>query len=131
MNSRYGIFLATIVWGTTWASDVTNRFTAIDIQPPFDKYLVAQHMLMEYTGATVIKLKDGRKVLLSVASTTVNDNSAKDHLRRLKVCRSKALANVLAETKGIQVASASKIEDRTQVTIENGKEAGKSIEDVL
>jgi hypothetical protein len=131
MKRYHGILLALLACGTAVTADVTNRFTAVDIQPPFDEYLTAKPLLMEYAGATVIKLKDGRMVIFSVASTTVNDNSAKDRLRMQKVCRSKALANLLAETKGIQVAYASKVEDRTQVTIENGKEIGKSIEDVL
>ena len=117
--------------GTALASQLTNRFATVDISPPFDEYLAAKPLLMEYAGATVIKLKDGRMVILSVASTTVNNNSAKDRLRMQKVCKSKALANLVAEAKGIQVAYASKVEDRTQVTVENGKETGKSIEDVL
>jgi hypothetical protein len=113
------------------ASDLTNRYADVDIRPPFDGYLAARPLLMEYSGATVIKLEDGRKVILSVGSTTVNDNSPKDRLRMQKVCRSKALASVAAETKGVQVVYTSKIEDRTQVTIESGRESGKSIEEVL
>ena len=130
MKRWYGI-LVLLLCGTAALADLTNRFAAVDIRPPFDEYLVAKPLLMEYAGATVIKLEDGRKVVLSVASTTVNDDSAKDRLRMQKVCRSKALANVVAEAKGIQVAYASKVEDRTQVTIANGKETGKSIEEVL
>lgn len=120
-----------LVCASAPADDVTNRFTAVNIRAPFDAYLAAKPLLMEYAGATVIKLDDGRKVILSVASTTVNDDSPKDRLRMQKVCRSKALANVVAETRGIQVAYASKVEDRTQIVIENGKETAKSIEEVL
>lgn len=131
MKIWHGIAAVLFLTCASAPADDTNRFTAVDIRAPFDAYLAAKPLLMEYAGATVIKLDDGRKVILSVASTTVNDDSPKDRLRMQKVCRSKALANVVAETRGIQVAYASKVEDRTQIVIEDGKETAKSIEEVL
>jgi hypothetical protein len=131
MTSRLGVILMLLMCASAVADDLTNRYAAVDVRAPFDEYLAAKPLLVEYAGATVIKLADGRRVILSVASTTVNDDSAKDRLRMRKVCRSKALANVVAEAKGIQVVSESKVEDRTQVIIEDGKETARSIEDVL
>jgi len=109
----------------------SNMFSMIRIEAPFDTYLQANPLLMEFAGAKFIKLEDGRKMIISVASTGVKDSSAQDRLRQQKICRQKALANILAETKAIQVATSTKVNDLIVVTIEDGKENGKSVEEIL
>lgn len=116
---------------TVAADPVATRFTDIDIEAPFKGYLLANPLLMEVTGAKVIRLPGGRQVILGVASTVLKDQSARERLRAEKVCRVKALASVLAEKKGVQVAHVEQVREKTVITLEDGKEKGKSVEEVL
>jgi hypothetical protein len=108
-----------------------DKFSAIEIEKPFDTYLRANPLLMEVSGAKVIRLKNGNRVVLAVASTVLKNDSAAERLRAEKVCRVKALASVVAEKQGVQVAHLEQVKDRTVIVIENGKETAKSVEEVL
>jgi hypothetical protein len=107
------------------------RFSEIDIELPFKEYLAANPLLMEVTGAKIIRLPNGNQVILAVASTSLKDGSAGERLRAEKVCRVKALASILVEKKGFQIAHVEKVSEKTVITIENGKEKGKTFEGVL
>src|SRR5262249_5493358 len=43
------------------------RYAGAEIEAPFDKYLLANPLLMDVTGAKVIRLQDGHRVVLAVA----------------------------------------------------------------
>jgi hypothetical protein len=108
-----------------------DKFSAIEIEKPFAVYLRADPLLMEVSGAKVIRLKNGNHVVLAVASTVLKNDSASERLRAEKVCRVKALASVVAEKQGVQVAHLEQIKDTTVIVIENGKETAKCVEEVL
>ena len=107
------------------------RFAEVELEPPFSAYLKANPLLMEVAGAKVILLRDGRRVVLGVASTAINDGSARDRLRAEKVCRAKALAAVVAEKQGVQVAREERLEERTVLVIRDGKESARTVSDLL
>lgn len=109
----------------------TEKFRDTKIEAPFEQYLLAQPLLMEVTGAKIIKKKDGGTVVLAVASTVLKDNSPQERLRAERVCKVKALASVVAEKQGIQVAHTEKLEERTVVVIEDGQEKATSVSDLL
>lgn len=111
--------------------NVQSSFSNVKISKPFKKYLISNRLLMEVTGAKVIQLANGDRVVLAVASTAVKSNSAKDRLRREKVCRVKALASVVAEKKGVQIAHTEVLKEKTVVVIEDGKEKAKSVSKYL
>jgi hypothetical protein len=85
----------------------------VDIQadPPFDKYLRANPILLEVSGFKVIRLKNGKKVILSVANTEIKDDSARERIRAEKVCLIKATVNNLKEMRGIHVTSEATLAD--------------------
>lgn len=86
---------------------------------------------MEATGAKVIRVKGGGTVLLSVASTVLNDDSPKERFRAEKVCRVKAFAALVAEKQGIQVCHEETLKEKTTVVIDENGERGTSVSDLL
>lgn len=110
---------------------LAKRFSDMEIEDAFRPYLTSNLLLMEVTGAKVIRLADGKKVILSVASTAIKDESAKDRLRAEKVCRVKALANIVAERQGVQVAHMEKLEEKSQIVIDGKGETGTSVSELL
>jgi len=109
----------------------TKKFSDIEIEKPFDTYLLANPLLMEVTGAKLIQLPNGNQVVIAVASTVLKDKSAQDRLRAEKVCRIKALATVVAEKQGIQVAHVEQLKEQTVIVLEKGKETAKSVSELL
>ena len=110
---------------------VAQRFSDVEIEEAFRPYLTSNLLIMELTGAKVIRLSDGRKVLISVASTPMKDGSAKDRLRAERVCRSKAFANIVAEKKGVQVSHMEKLEEKSRIVIDGKGETGTSVSELL
>lgn len=108
-----------------------TKFAEVEIEKPFDAYLLADPLLMEVTGAKVIRLANGNQVVLAVASTALKDRSADERLRAEKVCRVKALASVVAEKRGVQVAHVEELKERTVLVLDDGKETGKSVSELL
>ena len=108
-----------------------EKFSAIEIEKPYDTYLQANPLLMEVTGAKIIRLKNGNQVVLGVASAVMKDKSSKERLRAEKVCRVKALASVVAEKQGVQVAHVEQLTEKTVIVLDGDKEAGKSISELL
>jgi 5,10-methylene-tetrahydrofolate dehydrogenase/methenyl tetrahydrofolate cyclohydrolase len=122
------LFLALLTPG---AGPETKRFSEVEIERPFDGYLLASPLLMEVTGAKIIRLPNGNQVVLAVASTVLKDKSAEDRLRAERVCRVKALASLVAEKSGVQVAHVEQLKEKTVVILDNGKETGKSVSELL
>jgi hypothetical protein len=108
-----------------------DTFSAIRIEKPFDRYLLANPLLMESTGAKVIKLPKKRSLVLAVASTVLKDNSAQERLRAEKVCRVKAFAALVQEKKGVQVFHTEESTDRTVIVNTDGKERGRNVSEFL
>lgn len=114
------------------SKDAEQRFSGVEIDEEFRPYLTANVLIMEVTGAKIIREKQsGRNVILAVASTPINDGSAKDRIRAEKVCRAKALASVIAERDGVQVARYERLKDKVTVTIEDGEERAHSVSELL
>jgi urease gamma subunit len=108
-----------------------ERFTDVEVEKSFRPFLLTNPLLMEVAGAKVIRLDKGRRVVLAVASTALKDKSGKDRLRAEKVCRVKALASVVAEKGGVQVCHVERVKEMTVIVIEDGKEKGKSVSELL
>jgi hypothetical protein len=112
-------------------ADGAAPFRAVEIDSRFEGYLRANPLLMEVPGAKVIRLDNGNQVVLAVASTVLQDDSADERLRAEKVCKIKALASVVAEKQGVQLAHVEQVKEKTVVVIENGKESGQTVTEVL
>jgi len=108
-----------------------SKFADVEIQRPFDAYLLASPLLMETAGAKILRLPNGNQVVLAVASTVLKDLSAQERLRAERVCRIKALTNLVAEKKGVQIASVEQVREKTVVVLEGEKESGKSVSELL
>jgi hypothetical protein len=108
-----------------------DRFSDVRIDKPFDDYLLANLLLMESTGAKVIKLPKGKSLVLAVASTVLKDSSARDRLRAEKVCRVKAFAYLVQEQKGIQVFHTEESTEKTVIVNVDGKEHGTNVSEML
>jgi len=107
------------------------KFTAVEIAEPFAAILGADPLLMEVTGAKVVHLADGGRCVIAVASTVVKDASAADRLRAERVCRDKAIAGFLAETRGVQVVHVEKLREEVTVRVEKGREKVTTVAEVL
>ena len=113
------------------ARDRLAKFRNIEIEADFESYLTSNRLLMEVTGAKVIRRKDGTSVVIAVGSTVLNDDSAKERLRAEKVCRVKALASVVAEKQGIQVAHTEELKEETVTILDETKERASSVMELL
>lgn len=100
-------------------------------EPPFDKYLKANPLLLELSGVKVIGLKDGGKVVIAVASTEIMDNSASERIRAEKVCRIKCDVALLKEKEGVYVAHAESLNDEAITISTQGGATQKSLAEVL
>lgn len=109
----------------------TPQFRDVVIEKQFLPYLLSNPLLMEVTGAKVIRQKNGQTVLLSVASTVLKGDSAKDRLRAEQVCRTKALVGIVAEKNGVQVFQVETLNEKTEVVIDEKGETGKSVSELL
>lgn len=120
-----------LVSSNLWAQSPSVGFTDDRIEPPFKQYLRANPLLMEIGGAKIIRLREGRRMIVSVASTALKDDSASERLRAERVCRTKALASVVAERAGVQVAHSEESRDKTIVVIIDGREKARSVSELL
>jgi hypothetical protein len=108
-----------------------QNFADVEIDEQFQPLLTGNRLLMEVTGAKVIRCGDGKTAVIGVASTFLKDASAQERLRAERVCRIKALANVVAEKEGVQVAHLEKLEERTRIVIDNKEETADSVSELL
>jgi hypothetical protein len=111
--------------------DLDTHFSSVQIDAAFVPYLTSNPLLMEVTGAKVIHLADGKAVVLAVASTPLNDGSAADRLRAEKACRMKAIASVVAEKQGVQVAHLERLQEKTRLVLDDKSESGTSVSELL
>ena len=128
------LVLAFVLVGLPHTSDdgaIDKKFQDVVIDPAFKKVLRSNLLLMETTGAKVIRLPNNRKAVVGVASTTIKKDSPADRLRAEKVCRIKALASIVAEKKGIQVVQIEELKDETRTIIDNNSEQATSVETFL
>ncbi|MEI8371833.1 MAG: hypothetical protein WCJ35_03255 [Planctomycetota bacterium] len=115
--------LVLLVFAVLGAEDrIATKFSDVDLDPPFDKYLRASVALMGASGPKILKLADGKKVVIVVESVVLEDKSPKSILDGEKVCRLKALRDLVAGTQGVQIFSLQKSEDQTvNVRTEQGE----------
>ncbi len=124
-------FILVVVSLCACAPAIADDYTRFQAEPPFDSCLLASPLLMEIGGARGFRMDDGRIVVLSVASTTVEDDSAADRLRMIKICRAKAAANILKEQQGIEVHTVTHQEDKTVMVIKDGIEYASNVTELL
>jgi hypothetical protein len=106
-------------------------FRAVEIDPRFEGYLRGDPLLMGVPGAKVIRLDNGNQVMLAVASTVLKDDSAEERVRAEKVCKVRALANVVTDRQGVLVAHTEQVKKKTAVLTEHAKGSGQSVTEVL
>jgi hypothetical protein len=123
------LFVPVLILGAD--SVASDKFSDVQIEKPFDRYLRANPLLMEATGAKIITLRNGGHVVLSVASTVLKNKTAADRLRAEKVCRTKAFAYVAQERKGVHVFHSEDSTDKTVVVTKDGEEHGTNVSEFL
>lgn len=123
--------------GSAFAADTAAAsgdlpVSSMSAAAPFDAYLKADPILLQYGGARVIVLPESNQVVIvSVARTAVKDNSGADRIRMEKVCHQKALAGLLAEKQGLKVRYALETRDTTTSVFAEGREQTASLESML
>lgn len=118
--------------GRSFAMSSALAVKSMTAVTPFDMYLKADPILLQYGGARVIVLPESNKVMIvSVAFTAVKDNSGADRLRMEKVCHQKALAGLLTEKQGLKVKYALETRDSTTSVFDDGREQTASLETML
>jgi len=108
-----------------------ESFSSVKIEEQFSPFFRANQLLMELAGARIIKFDDGSKLLMAVGCTDVRDNSPKEQLRRITVCRAKAQGAFAAEQSGVKVSTCAKFTEKTLVSVANGEEKGVSLSESM
>lgn len=117
--------------GKTENDESADKFSDLEIDPLFGKYLRADPLLMEVTGTKIILLAMGNRIVIAVASTVLKDNLPKERLRAEKVCRIKALASIVGDKQGVQVCRVEQVKERTVVVLDGEIERAKSVSELL
>jgi len=139
-NKKYKISNSLILLTSLWLLFLSqpnslyskeNNYKNIKIDKKFKSYFAENMLLMEMEGAKVIRDKDGKTIIISVASTVIKDEAAKEQLRAEKICKIKAIAGVVAEKKGIQVFRKEVLNERTIIKKENEKDSGESLSELI
>ena len=110
---------------------VKNKFTDVEMHARFKKILASNELLMEVAGAKVVRLPGNRTAVIGVASTEIKKESSSDRLRAEKVCRIKALANVIGEKHGVQVLHIEELKDETRVILDDKGEKASSVSTLI
>jgi len=113
------------------ADPVEEKFKDVSIEKEFAPYLRANILLMEVAGAKVIRLKKGRFAVIGVGSVFLADDGARVRIDGEKACKVKALAAIVSEREGVQVAHEETVEDRTVIVLDGKDEKAKSVSKVL
>jgi hypothetical protein len=112
--------------------DKPSGFAKVRLDPEFADYLLADPLLMEVEGAKVVRLEDDRILVLGVASSALESGTAADRKRAETIARQRALAHIVAEKTGVQVARAETFDKKTTVTIaDDGNEKSASVAEYL
>lgn len=107
------------------------RFRDVRIEKAFAPFLLANPVLMEVAGAKVLRLPSGNHLVIGIGAVALKDGSPRDRLRAERVGFNKALASVVAEKEGVLVARVERLEERTIIVIERGKERARSVSTLL
>jgi hypothetical protein len=112
------------------AQDQTLRFKDIEIEKPFDSYLLAHPLLMDVAGAKIVKLSGDKILVVGVAFTPIRDDSPTDRRRMNTVCKNRALANILGEKKNVLIAHVETVKEKNVVVIDkDGKTNTQRVSD--
>lgn len=102
-------------------SQFSAEFKSLEFQDErFKPYLLANKSMMS-NGAKIVKLQNGTYALVSVASVVLENRSPTTLLQADTVCRVKALREIVGLTKGVQISSVQKNEDKLEIKIEGGE----------
>lgn len=122
------LLLSLIAVGNEPAAD---DFTDVQIREPYRSYLLADPLLMQVTGAKLIELGNGRRIVMAVASVVPESTAPRHRLEAERVCRVKAMAHIIARRNPVQVVHSEQVKERVIIRIENGREHAGSTSEVL
>src|SRR5262249_151731 len=128
---RSGTVITALLLYAVLETAADDKFVDVTMEKPYDAYLLSNPLLMEVAGPKVLRLSDGRRVVLAVASVALRADKPQTRLGAERICGARATASVAAEQQGVQIAHIERVEDRSVVVIENGKETGRNIVQVL
>ena len=112
------------------ADAIDDKFRDVTLEKAYAPYL-RNALLMEVAGAKVVRLKNGRRVVLGIGSVVLKDGAARTRIDAEKVCKVKALAAVVGEREGVQVAHEEKVADKTVIVLDDKGEKAKSVSEVM
>lgn len=103
------------------------KFTDVQLVPPYDQCFRANPVLLEMPGARILELYNGHTILMAVVSVALEGTTPKELLDGEKVCRLKALREIVSSTKGVRLGSVQRNEDRMTVILDP---AGEQVQTV-
>ena len=125
------VSLAWLLLALAPADTVDDKFRDVTLEKAFAPYLRGNVLLMEVAGAKVVRLKNGRRVVLGIGSVVLKDATARTRIDAEKVCKVKALAAIVGEREGVQVAHEEKVAEKTVIVIDDKGEKAKSVSEVM
>lgn len=117
-------FISIIFTALTLAcTNTPDNFIEIDISPVFRRYLLADTLLMEYSGVKIIPEPDlNRNIVIIVESTALNGDASSSITKAEKILKAKALAKMAEEIHGSYISRTTKLEEKTVTRITNTTE---------
>jgi len=103
-------------------------FINVHINPPFKKVLLNDPLLMQISGAKIIRLKSGKTMIVGVASTNIANKSVDQRVAADRILRVKADREIIQLTGEVQIAVEEIIDDKTVIVIKDGKETAQLVE---
>jgi hypothetical protein len=108
-----------------------ERFREVSLDTRFRPYLQAMPLLMEAAGAKIVRLVDGRTLVLAVGLCQIKDKTVAGFMQARTVARAKAEAAVVGELAGVEVWREDSVVERTVIRQANATEQAEAQSEVV
>ena len=120
------VILLQSVFASPWDS-----FSQVNLSSDYEKVLSRGELVLENGGGKLIELSDGSLWVIGIGSTAVKPPvNGTEILRQRKVAEQKARKAVVEELQVTQVESLTKAFSKSVISVENGKETARSVDEL-
>lgn len=108
-----------------------DSFSQVKVAEEYSEVLSRGELVLEIGGGKLIEMSDGSLWVIGIGSTAVKTPlNGTEILRQRKVAEQKARKAVVEELQVTQVESLTKAFSKSTISVENGKENSRSVEEL-